>query len=470
MASDDLLRPTRFQPLGVYRGLDAGPNWVRQNVESESLAIDGTKQSLRDARLGSPFTFRVAPPSVLLEALLGKGEARTQDAFDPLLRKAFQEAEARYLEVLAQTESGVTGEEDVDPAAELAPFQAPATQDDLEAARQGLLGTRAPPRGQNIGIIEAAQRSNNNFSKLVDQRNQFRQSSFFATGPTRGATLARLEKMIARNGIQFNPKNAQQSDANQPAVADLIQALDAIVQLNRMVVTPALTLLVNPEQLQITYAKRQTYSDRNRFNYIFQSWGEEQVRLSVSGRSGGFVVGSRGPGDLDLALDPAGGGNLVVSETAGVSGYQYASKWDSAAWQNLMGLFTFYRNNGYIYDTAGRPRSEAHLFIGNIEISYDQWVYVGNFENFQYNYEETKQQGSVPFSFEFTASYVYDRSQGGAVRPYDNPPTPSPAQSSRRNIPFIPEQEAKATASAQGEGAGEQPILDPIIDPFRGGP
>ena len=440
----------RFRPLAAYGGIEAGPNWLREYGGAQSQAIDGTKQRLRDPVTGSPFSFRVVPPPVLLDALLGNGEARSLDAFDPLLRQAFDSASAT-LETLLN-----------DPN---------ATPEQIETARQGLLGTRAPTGGgQNIDIIEAAARSQNNFSKVVAQRNQFRQSNFFATGPTRGATLTRLDKMVASNGVRFDPQRVEASEANQAAVSDLTQALDVIVQLNRVLDTPPLTLLVNPESLQISYAKKQTYQDRNRFNYIFQSWGEEQVKLNVTGKSAGFVVGSGAIGENDQDAFEQNfqiNGTGSPAATTSVSGYQYASKWDSAAWQNLMGLFSFYRNNGYIYDTAGRPRSEAHLFIGNIEITYDQWVYVGQFENFQYGYTEDKQQGAVEFSFEFTASFMFDLSQGGAIRPIEAP-TPSPSGATRGNTPSMPPPQTRTGRALEGGDPADTgtAILDPLIDPF----
>lgn len=430
-------RPTRWLPLGSYRGIEAGPGWVRDTSESTSQPLDGTKQRLRDARLGSPFTFQVVPPSMLLDALLGGGAAVPRDAFDPLLRQAFDDASNALEAALA------TG----DPVA-------------IETARQNLIGTRAPPNSaQDIDIIESAMRANNNFDALRNQREAFRRSNFFADGPTRGATLTRLSDMVAANGVRFNPATVNQSQANQAAISDLTQALDVIVQLNRVLDTPPLTLLVNPETLSINYAKKQTYSDRNRFNYIFQSWGEEQVRLSVAGKSAGFVVGS---GDFVSFEDVELGG----VQTTSVSGYQYASKWDSAAWQNLMGLFSFYRNNGYIYDTGGRPRSEAHLFIGHIQITYDQWAYLGQFENFSYSYDETKQHGAVDFSFEFVASFMFDRSQGGPVTPIDGP-TPSPSAATRGGTPFLPNPQAKATRVLEStpDVDSSTAILDPLIDP-----
>lgn len=440
---------TQFYPLGVYRGLDAGPNWGRTTTAAESQAIDGTKPGLRDSRLGSPFTFRMTPPSILLDAILGKGFARTRDVFDPLLRKVFDEAEKNLQATQAAFEAGT------------------ATIADVEAARQGLMGGRAPAAGSNLGIIEAATRAKSNFSSVLDQRQQFKQSNFYATGPTRGTTLTQLEDLVASNGVRFNPRKVGESQANQAAVADLVQALDVILQLNRVLATPPLTLLINPEQLQMTYTKKQTYQDRNRYNFIFQSWGEEQMRLSVQGRSAGFVAGAGG--NLQLRRQSRLNREVVTGqETESVSGYQYASKWDSAAWQNLMSLFTFYRNNGYIYDTAGRPRSEAHLFIGNIEIAYDQWVYLGNFENFQYSYDEHQQHGAVQFSFEFVVSFMYDRAQNTAVRPI-SPPTPSPSASRRGGTPFIPNPQAKATASVRlpSEGDPSTAILDPLVDPFE---
>lgn len=271
--------------------------------------------------------------------------------------------------------------------------------------------------------------------------------------------------MVASNGIRFNPATVGESQANQAAISDLTQALDVIVQLNRVLDTPPLTLLVNPESLTVTYGKKQTYADRNRYNYIFQSWGEEQVRLSVTGKSAGFVVGARGIAEFDQTAE--GGLTKTPQSTSAVSGYQYASKWDSAAWQNLMGLFSFYRNNGYIYDTGGRPKSEAHLFVGHIQITYDQWAYLGQFENFQYNYVETKQHGAVDFSFEFTASFIYDRAQGGAVEAI-NGPVPSPSAATRRGTPFLPNPQAKATRALQGQSEGDSStaILDPLVDPF----
>ena len=449
----------RFRPIGYYGGLTQGPNVGRQFVGAKSRPIDGTKQKLRDSRLGSPFTFRVAAPDLLLDALMGGAEAHTRDAFDPKLRQVYREAEANLEQVRAQAAQGL------------------ASPADVRAAEQALLGGRAPAQGQNIAIIESATRYQNNFNEIRRRRNAFRQpntgSTFFAVGPTRPG-LRNIRKVIGANGVAFNPDQIDTNAANQAAVSDLVQALDVILQINKLLNTPSLTLLVNPERLSVTYAKRQQYQDRNRYNYIFQSWGEEQVRLSISGKAAGFVVGSQGIGDVDVSLFPSGTGAVNVSRTEGVSGYQWASKQESAAWQNFMSLFQFYRNNGYIYDTVNKDvssqrGSEAHLFIGTVEISYDQWVYVGNFENFQYSFVENKQHGALEFGFEFVASSVFDRSQGGVapVRPYGTPPTPSPSQAPEDPRPVLTDpapKTARQLESPQG-GTPSTSILQEGLDP-----
>jgi len=456
MADDTDRRPTRFRPIARYTPMAEGPN-VFDNVSgAQSQTIDGTKQKLRDPRLGSPFTFAVAPPNILIDALMGNGEAKTDSAFDPLLRQAFEEAQNNLEVVLAQFDAGQ------------------ATTADVEIARQGLLGTRGPVQSQNINIIEAATRSTDNFAQVLRRRTEFtQQSSFFASGPQSGKGLATINKFVASNGVTFDPDHTEgTSTANQAAVSDLTQALDVIYQLNVLLNTPPLTLLVNPETLTITHAKKQQYQDRNRFNYIFQSWGEEQIRLSVSGKAAGFVVGANNP----IAFSDVG---LGADETNVVSGYQWASKLDSASWQNFMSMFQFYRNNGYIYDrsgVSGGGPSEAHLFIGTIEITYDQFVYVGNFENFSYSYSEMKQHGAIEFSFEFVVSSVFDRGcdrTGAApVRPYFNPPTPSPGMAAGGDGPVIQEPAVRTGREIQPAQLTDPAtcILDPMCNPLGGNP
>lgn len=281
-----------------------------------------------------------------------------------------------------------------------------------------------------VNIISAAERANNTFSDYTDKLDALRQSDAF---PSSNA-FPSIENFIAE-GIRIDRTNFGNPENVIPAVADTTAQADVLLQLLQMLETPPLTLLVNPQSLTINHQKKQNYTERSRTNYIFQSWGEEQVKLSVSGKTGAFLVG-----DPPSNFHTRRGSATQITETATATGVQYAAKRDSAAFQNLMNLLLFYRNNGYIYDRIGG--SEAHLWIGSIAIDYDQWTYVGNFESFEYGYTSEQQHGGLEFSFEFTASLIFDSAQRSFfVQPIQSPvPSPSDSQWSipgpRRRTPF----------------------------------
>jgi hypothetical protein len=286
------------------------------------------------------------------------------------------------------------------------------------------LRTEVGEEKNDVTIIGAASKADSTFRDYTQRLDNLRSSVV-----TNRSSFNLLENYIAQ-GKLLNSRNASDPENLVPAVSDTFVAADVVLQLSRILETPPLTLLINPQSLTINHTKKQNYSERSRYDYIFQSWGEEQVKLSVSGRTGAFLAG-------DPAVQNFVGratANKVV-ETATATGVQYASKRNSASFQNLMNLLLFYRNNGYIYDTLGK--SEAHLWIGSIAIDYDQWTYVGNFESFEYGYVEEKQNGGLEFSFEFTASRIYDsasRPSGLTVQPIESPvPSPSDTQWSLPN-------------------------------------
>jgi len=155
---------------------------------------------------------------------------------------------------------------------------------------------------------------------------------------------------------------------------------------------------VNPASFSVTYTKVQQFTDRTRFGFQFHAWGEEQPKISITAKCGAFV--------------------------SGVRGVQYASKRDSYAWQNLMNAFHLYRNNGYIYDTIGK--SNAHHFIGALSIHYDQWVYYGHMESFNWTYDDQNQLGGVEFQIEFVVSAMVDTAQQTFVVMPMKSPTPNP--------------------------------------------
>lgn len=221
-----------------------------------------------------------------------------------------------------------------------------------------------------------------------------------------GSRTADLETFIANGRV----RTARDTGAYiEPALADRLQAADIALQALRILEMPPLTLLINPHTMTVSLAQLQSYSERTRGRYVYQGWGEQQVRLSFSGTIGAFFAAAN-PGFLAP-------GNLT-SET--VSGVQFASKRDSASFQNLTNMFQMFRNNGYIYDTLGN--SFAMLHVGALAIEYDQWVYIGHMESFGYGYDESKQNGGLEFSIEFTASTIIDTHESlGVVLPMLSP-------------------------------------------------
>lgn len=190
----------------------------------------------------------------------------------------------------------------------------------------------------------------------------------------------------------------------KPNIADLKVAADIATQLSTTMRMPPLVLLINPQSMSVSSTKVQQYSDRSREGYIYHGWGEEQVRISLSMMAGAFISGGRG--------------------------VQFASKKDSASWQNFQAIYTFYKNNGYLYDRI--THTNAHHFVGALSLHYDQWSYFGHFESLNFSHDESNVQGGVSFTMEFVASAVVDSGQPvvttdtlGTVTPLRSP-NPSP--------------------------------------------
>lgn len=256
--------------------------------------------------------------------------------------------------------------------------------DDLVAAAAG-----SPEEAVDLITAAAQGADRNSLAKELSKR--------LADVSPIDAGASQLETFVA-NG-QF--LSASGSSAF-PTLADATMAADIALQLQTMLNAPPLTLLVNPSEMSITYTNIQNYSTRTRYGYVFERWGEEQPRISFSGSTGAFIAGAADAPGTDVYAAQGRG------ETTVPTGVQFASKRDSAAWQNLMSLLLMYRNGGYIYDTVGA--SEAHLFIGSIAIDYDQWTYVGHIESFSYSYEEGMPH-RIEWSMEFVVSRMYDNSE-----------------------------------------------------------
>lgn len=227
-------------------------------------------------------------------------------------------------------------------------------------------------------------------------------------------TLVDVDTSTLQRYVSEGTFLTNQSSEYTSTIVDLATAADIALQLQYILAAPPLTLLINPTDMNINHTKIQSYATRTRYGYIFESWGEEQVKLTFSGSTGGFMAG--------VGIS-AGSVSAADGQTSSVSGLQYAAKRDSAAWQNFISLYTFYRNNGYIYDTIGS--SEAHHLIGALAIDYDQWTYVGSIDSFNYSYDEGSPH-RVTFDIDFTVSRMYDWATAPSVVLPMNSPTVSP--------------------------------------------
>jgi len=271
----------------------------------------------------------------------------------------------------------------------------------LVFASDGSFTAPTKKTGTNVGIYSAAQGSNSGYDAA---RSQLAQSAFNSIS----TNAASGQEMVVKNansprqnptpkGDRADDTGKDSSRLGQPAIADVMAALDIAWQLSVAINTPPLVLLINPQSLNLAITKIQQYQDRSRFGYIFQAWGEDQPRLSIEAKCGAFLAGGKG--------------------------VQFASKRDSASWQNLMNLFHLYRNNGYIYNTV--DKSNAHHFVGALSIHYDQWVYYGHLESFNYTYDESLPGGGIAFSMDFVVSAMQDTAQQPFVVTPMRSPIPS---------------------------------------------
>jgi len=276
---------------------------------------------------------------------------------------------------------------------------------------------------KNVGIYDAAQQGTNQFYNYLLTR-QLRINR--AQKTIGNEQRQKLEEFVAagKQHIKTTPDRTTYAEGTsafqEPAIADVMVAADIAIQLDTILNTPPLVMLINPTNMSKQFNRLHQYTERTRHGYIYQVWGEDQPKISLSGVTGAFIAGAA-PRDIQRAAVAAN----ARGQNSSVSGVQWASKKDSAAWQNLMSLFTFYMNNGYIHDTIGK--TYAHHFVGSIAIKYDQWVYIGNIDSFGFGYEENKQYGGLAWNFEFVVAQMFDTAPQVTQVTQMRAPTASPS-------------------------------------------
>lgn len=261
----------------------------------------------------------------------------------------------------------------------------------------------------NMGLYDSAISNNSNFSNFISAVSSYGQpngavSFSQANNPNFGTTEA---VSVGARPTTKKSLDGTEDQMFESAITDFQVAEDIAQQLDTILKSPPITFYINPSSFAVTYTKKHQFTERTRYGYIYQAWGEDQPKISVSGRIGSFVAGK---------------GNPAIAVP---TGHQFATKLDSASFQQLMALLTLYKNNGYIYDLLGK--SNAHHLVGCIAIEYDGFTYFGHFESFEWGYEETHTAGGMTYSFQFTVSRMYDNRQTSLITVLpQNSPVPIP--------------------------------------------
>jgi hypothetical protein len=140
---------------------------------------------------------------------------------------------------------------------------------------------------------------------------------------------------------------------------------------------PPLVLYINPNDLTRSYTKRSN-SQFTGGGHVTEHWGDDQEKLSASGKIGG-----------------------AYTNKTGLTTY---FRRNAASYQQLMQLYLMYRNNGYIYEVLD-PRRIG--LVGRVQITYDTETWIGHFDNFSMT-ENAENPYTMEYSFEFTVREYYN--------------------------------------------------------------
>lgn len=282
-------------------------------------------------------------------------------------------------------------------------------------------------------------RATQSLDEKNSQLNSIRQALGIASGGADSSSAQVLTDLRSTVSAGQYLQSSTGTDV-RAVITDLTTVADIKYQVEVLLQTPPLTLLINPDNMSIAYVSTQQFTNRSRNGFIFERWGEAQPTISFSGSTGAWCAGE----------NPATTFGFTQTETNSPSGVQFASKRDSAAFQNFISLYQFYRNNGYIYDTISG--TEAHLYIGAVAIDYDQWTYVGHIDSFEYGYDDQNPH-NIKWSMNFTVGRMYDHAQTPLVVLPESSPTPAPGSLSVGELADLAGSTPQRS-DVQGEGKG----------------
>lgn len=199
---------------------------------------------------------------------------------------------------------------------------------------------------------------------------------------------------VPKDGLNSTELGKKLQDAQRAQIQEIQAGLDAMKR------TPPLRMLVNPQKFSISGTKIVNDGNWGRNGPIIEHWGEDQDKISASGKVAGFFA---------LARFNANGPGLTRN-----------ARNFSDAWRNFQSLYLLYRNNAGLYLTDhvsqpgnnyGAPAGRVNLsMVGSVYIYYDNILYIGSFDTFSIT-EDATQPFSAEYSFDFTvrAAFLLDR-------------------------------------------------------------
>jgi hypothetical protein len=246
-------------------------------------------------------------------------------------------------------------------------------------------------------------------------------------------TADRVDLNKTELGQQY--QNAQKAEAAMTALA-----------LDIMRTTPPLRLLVNPASFKISSERVVSDGNFTREGPIIEHWGEQQDKMSLSGKIAAFFAIDSQP-----SKDP--------NNLGGGPGLTRVARQYSASYQNFLSLYLLYRNNGGLFvntfnDTTIKNNLLARLsLVGSIYIYYDNTLYIGSFDSFNVTEADT-----TPYSLEYNIEFTVR-----ATFLLDGPTeTDFNVLKSAQNVQPLPTTSNQSLVSNTGGG---QVALPPGLDP-----
>jgi hypothetical protein len=244
--------------------------------------------------------------------------------------------------------------------------------------------------------------------------------NYLQNGSSNAKAAAKQRGKVARtplNSTDFGKKLTAAQNVQIKAAQDALQ---------RMKDVPPLRMLVNPQKFSVKGQKIVSDGNRSRRGPIIEHWGDDQEKVSASGKVAGFYA--------------------IDQKNANGPGLTRHARNFSQAWQNFQSLFLLYKNNAgmYLKDFAGQEGDRNLAMLGSIYIYYDNTLYIGSFDSFSITETDTS-PFTVEYSYEFSvrASFLLDQAPTeqsyGAPSMFQKAPTPVlPASDVVTPIPLPP--------------------------------